>query len=213
MSFSPSELMINATPLQLIPPELTPERVYRELKCIASAYLSRENSGHTLQATALVHEALLRLAHEGARRVGNEGVGAVAWQDPSEFLRFAVVAMQRILIEHARHKCSLRRGGRARRHAGLGQGTQRPVLELPATEQTTHTPDQYRRLEEVLDRLERHDERAAMVVRLRFFAGLTIKECGRSIGVSSQTIEADWRFARAFIGRALGWSPADAKMC
>lgn len=198
--------MSNGPPLELIPPGLSPEQMYRELKCVASAYLARENAGHTLQPTALVHEALLRLANEEARRVGREG--EAGWRDSAEFLRFAVVAMQRTLIEHARRKRTLRRGGGwFRQNPSEHRSGESPVIQWPAAEETSLGLDQYGRLDETLARLEVMDDRAAMVVRLRFFAGLTVEECARSLGVSYQTIEADWRFARAFVGRALGWSP------
>lgn len=196
--------MNKATPPPLIPAGLSPEQMYRELKCIASAYMAREEREHTLQPTALVHEALVRLAQETARRAEDGGAASPGWRDAGEFLRFAVVAMQRILIEHARRKRSLRRGGRARR-VRESRGARPALVELPANETTNRAMDQYGKLDSALVSLESRDERATAVVRLRFFAGLTIEECAKAIGVSYQTVESDWRFARAFIGRSLGW--------
>lgn len=169
---------------------------------MASIYLWREGPGHTLQPTALVHEALIRLAKEAARASGQEA----KWGTPGEFFRIAAVAMQRVLIEHARAKNAVRRGGKGR--AGVTVSATPSAVRIPLTDslgaEAPLATLQVSELQEALDKLEAMDARAAEVVRFRFFAGLTVEETARVLGVSTTTAESDWRIARAWLARALG---------
>ncbi|MCX5688473.1 MAG: ECF-type sigma factor [Planctomycetota bacterium] len=192
---------------EVLPKGLSAEQLYRELKAIATAYLAREDAGHTLQPTALVHEALVRLAHENSRNA--TGSTSSLWANGREFLRLAIVAMQRVLIEHSRRKKAARRGGAgASGHAAVARS--RLPLEMlhdrPAGSDARG--DEFEQLERVLDRFEAVDPRAATVVRFRFFGGLSGPETARALGISPSTVESDWRIARAWIGRAMGWTAA-----
>lgn len=156
--------------------------IYDELHAIADAYMSRERSGHTLQPTALVHEAYLKLV-EGP---------PVAWRGRSHFYGIAARAMRQILIDHARRRGAAKRGGGLERvtldESGLADG--RGDLDLLD-------------LDEALLRFARLDDRAARVVELRVFGGLTAAESADVLGVSSRTIENDWSVARLWLGREL----------
>lgn len=156
--------------------------VYDELRRLAGAYLRRERVDHTLQPTALAHEAWLRLVD--ATRV--------AWRDRAQFLAIAARTMRQILVDHARAHQAQKRGGDAVRvtlsdtPAGVG----RPDLDVLA-------------VEEALQALAELDERKARVVELRFFGGLTETEAAHALGVSQTTVENDWRFARAWLSGRL----------
>jgi RNA polymerase sigma factor (TIGR02999 family) len=154
--------------------------VYGELRRLAGAYMRRERSDHTLQATALVHEAYFRLA----------GQERVAWQDRAHFYAIAAQAMRRILVDHAR-----------RLAARQGAGNRLPV-ELAAG----LTVDEGEGLLEVhaaLERLATLSERQARTVELRLFGGLTVAETAEALGVSVPTAVREWRFARAWLRREL----------
>jgi RNA polymerase sigma factor (TIGR02999 family) len=156
--------------------------VYEELRKLAVNRMAEERQDHTLQATALVHEAYLRL-------VGDRNV---KWASRAHFFAAAAEAMRRILIEHARAKKGPRRGG----------GQQKlpvDVLDLA----TAEDPDQIMALDEAISRLEQEDAYAAQVVRLRFYAGLSIEEVAAAMGTSSSTVKRNWSFARAFLFRTL----------
>ncbi len=159
------------------------ESVYDELKVMARRHMAQERGDHTLQATALVNEAYMRL-------VGDE---PVPWENRAHFFAAAAESMRRILIDHARKKGRQKRGGDRRRVA-------MDVLELAreGDEQDILA------LDEALTRLDTDDPRAAMVVRLRFYAGLSVEQTARVMGVSERTIMREWRFARASLFRALG---------
>lgn len=160
--------------------------VYRELRRIASARMAGERSDHTLQATALVHEAWMRLV----------GVGGVQWSDRAEFYRAAAQAMRRILVEHARRRARKKRGGDVRREpVSVGSlAARQPDLGCAAT---------FLQLDEEIHRLEQDDPRAGEIVRLRFFAGLSIEETATAIGLSRSTVLREWSFARARLFAAL----------
>ena len=155
--------------------------VYAELRRHASVRMANEAPGHTLQPTALVHEAWLRLFD------GNQ-----MWQNRAHFFGAAAEAMRRILIENARRKSRLKRGGN-QLHLDIEQ------LELAAT-----TPDEKVLLiDEALKRLETQDPEKARVVTLKFFGGLTNQEAAESMGVTERTIERHWAYAKAWLFQSI----------
>lgn len=156
--------------------------VYAQLRAIAQHHMCHERIGHTLQATALVHEAYARLADAG-----------IKWSGPAGFYHAAAEAMRRVLIDHARAKASDKRGA-GRRVLELND-----VLDLAAADD----PVQVMSLDHALSRLEIEDARAAEVVRLRFFAGLTVDQTATALGQSRRTVLRDWEFARAWLVEAL----------
>jgi RNA polymerase sigma factor (TIGR02999 family) len=153
--------------------------VYDELRRLAAAKLMREPAGHSLDATALVHEAYLRL-------------GAGAFADRSAFLRAAAVAMQRILVDHARRKRAATRGG----------GSQRFSLD-EADRVDVPDPDTVLDIEAALSRLAAEDNTSADVARLRLFAGLSIDEAALALGLSRATAFREWAYARSWLTAAL----------
>jgi len=157
--------------------ELLPA-VYQELRQLAAQKLSRERPGQTLQATALVHEAYLRL-------VGQENQ---AWKGRTHFFAAAAEAMRRILIENARRKHRLKRG-RDRQRVDLDQvdiGIEDASLDLLA-------------LDEALARLEAADKTKAELVKLHYFAGLTLEQAAELLGISQRTAKRYWAYARAWL--------------
>jgi len=152
--------------------------VYQELHRLATGYLSREATGHTLQPTALVNEAYLRLIDQ--RRVD--------WRNRAQFLGLAASMMRRILVNHARDRAAHKRGGAAERvslslaHA-IGEG---PAVDLIA-------------LHDALDALAAIDPRKSRIVELKFFGGLTIAEIAEVMELSPATIEREWSFSRAWL--------------
>jgi RNA polymerase sigma factor (TIGR02999 family) len=157
--------------------------VYDELRQLAARMLARETAAQTLQPTALVHEAYLRLAG---------GRDAATWEGRRHFFAAAAEAMRRILIEHARHKHSAKAGGQMQRCA-------MPDLEQPGGGSTMDMLA----LNEALHRLEQHDPRKAEVVKLRFFAGMTIEETAQVLGISRSTADNDWTYARCWLRLAI----------
>jgi RNA polymerase sigma factor (TIGR02999 family) len=156
--------------------------VYEELRKLAAAYMANEASGHILSATALVHEAYLRLV--GDQQFNNRG----------HFFAAASEAMRRVLVDHARNRKRLRRGGPSRR---------REELDLEGVARLDASPDDLLDLDAALSRLEREDPRAASLVKLRMFAGLTQDEAATALGVVRRTADRDWAFARAWLFRQL----------
>jgi RNA polymerase sigma factor (TIGR02999 family) len=157
--------------------------VYAELRRLAAHRLAQEKPGQTLQATALVHEAYLRL-------VGD--VGQQPWDGRGHFFAAAAEAMRRILIERARHHQSQKAGG-GRRRVDLADIE---PIELPPH-------DDLLALDEALDKLALTHPRKAELVKLRFFAGLTNEQAAAALGVSSSTADNDWAYARAWLRLAL----------
>lgn len=150
--------------------------VYEELRRLAAARMAQEAAGHTLQPTALVHEAWLRLVTESDR----------SWENRAHFFRTAALAMRRILVDRARHKASLKRGG-GRERVNIDD------IELAAS-----SPDERVLLVDgALDRLEAEDPDSARIVVLKFFGGLTNKEVAESLGVTERTVERQWAYAKA----------------
>lgn len=157
-------------------------RLYRELRAIAGVHLRRERMGHTLQPTAMVHEVYLKLATRG-------GDG---WRSRGEFVAAAARAMREILVDHARRKRAMKRGGDWERVC-----IERAV-DPDAPEPSSDGLDVLA-LHEALADLEQVDDRAARVVMLRFFGGLTVEEAADALGVSRSCAEEDWRVARAWL--------------
>ncbi len=164
--------------------------VYGELRRLAASKLAREAPGQTVQATALVHEAYLRLLDGGQPQ---------DWNSRGHFFAACAEAMRRILVERARHKQSLKAGGGRRRR------------ELPAIELAVAGPRlDVLALHEALTRLEQLDPRRAELVKLRFFAGLTIAEAAQALGISASTADNDWAYARSWLRLELEGPPAGA---
>jgi RNA polymerase sigma factor (TIGR02999 family) len=161
--------------------------VYGELRRLAAAKLAREAPGQTLQPTALVHEAYLRLAHLAP----GDSPGA-NYANRSQFLAAAATAMRRILIDRARARKAEKRGG--------GHG--RADID-PDHVATPERSDDLLALDEALTRLAAKDPRKARLVELRYFAGLTLDEAAAALGISPATADRDWAFARAWLHREL----------
>lgn len=161
--------------------------VYAELRRLAGSAFRRERSGHTLQPTALVHEAFLRLSTQ-----------RTAWESRGHFFAMAAEAMRRVLVDHARRRAALKRPGTVLPiPTGPGEPFTEPTVDLLA-------------LDVALDRLETRDARLARVVELRFFAGLNIDEIAEAIDVSERTVKRDWHLARAWLRRELVQGHVDA---
>jgi RNA polymerase sigma factor (TIGR02999 family) len=158
--------------------------VYRELRRLAQRMLTREKPGQTLQATALVHEAYLRLV---------DGDQTRDWDGRRHFFAAAAEAMRRILIDRARHKQRRKAGGQRRR---LDLDDIEPALE-------PDDGDRLLALDEALRLLEAEDSRKAELVKLRFFAGLTTEQAAAALGVSLSTAEKDWAYARSWLRVAI----------
>ena len=169
--------------------ELVP-LVYRELRDRARAYLAAQRRGHTLQATALVHEAFLKLAG------GGEGAAA-SWRDSRHFYNAAAEAMRQILVNHARDRSRLKRGG-PQRAASSAQVEELAEDAVAAAGGDAGEPD-WEALDLALADLKTRDERRYQVVMLRYFAGLTDARAAEVLGVSEKTVERDWPVARAFL--------------
>lgn len=156
--------------------------VYENLRAIAASRMAGERPGHTLQATALVNEAYMRLV----------GDGQVAWRDRGHFYAAAAEAMRRILVDHARRRGAEKRGGERQR------------LPLSVCDLATmDDPRQILALDRALMRLQESDAAAAEVVRLRFFAGLTVEQTAAATGVSERSVKREWTYARAKLFRLL----------
>ena len=162
--------------------KLTP-LVYEELRHQAARYLRRERPGHTLQTTALIHEAYLRLID----------AKDVHWQSRAHFFAIAANLMRRILVEHARRRDADKRGGshvRVQLDEALAVAVESDVDLLA--------------IDEALDRLAAIDPQQARVVELRFFSGLSVEETAAALGVSPKTVKRDWSVARAWLRREIG---------
>ena len=157
--------------------------VYSELHRQAHRYLQKERIGHTLQTTALVHEAYLRLVEQKS----------VAWESRSHFYAIAATMMRRILIDYAKTKHRVRRGGV---HSDL-------PLENALTIRASKTDFDLLALDEALNRLAAKEAQLAKVVELRFFSGLDVVETAEVLGLSESTIKRDWRMAKAWLHREL----------
>jgi len=166
------------------PPELA-EQIYAELRRLAAWYVAHESPGHTLQATALVHESYVRLAHYAPA----QGL------TKAQFLALAGRVMRNVLVDHARRKLADKRGGDA-----LG----RVQMENHAqTREEGCAPVDVLALHDALERLATLSPRQASVVEARFFAGLSVELTAEALGVSPRTVEMDWAVARAWLARQL----------
>ena len=158
-------------------------RVYDELRRLAHGRMRRERAHHTLDATALVHEAFVRLARQQQ----------VAWDSRGQFFALAAQMMRRVLVDHARRRQGAKRGG-AHAHVSLdeapGAGADRDAADVL-------------RVHDALDDLERFDRRKAAMVELRFFGGFSIDETARCLGVSPGTVMRDWTLTKAWLKRHL----------
>jgi RNA polymerase sigma-70 factor (ECF subfamily) len=159
--------------------------VYDELRRLAAGYLGRERASPTLQATELVHEAYLKLADQSR----------VEWAGKTHFFAVAATAMRRILVDHARRRSRLRRGG-----------GDRPVTlhdELGIFRSSGLDPEDLIVLDEALGALAEEDEREAKIVEMRVFSGLTVEEVAGVLGVSKRTVEGEWTHAKAWLRRRI----------
>jgi RNA polymerase sigma factor (TIGR02999 family) len=154
--------------------------VYDELRRLAARKMAGEQHGQTLQPTALVHEAWLRLG----------GDDQPTWQNRAHFFGAAAEAMRRILIERARRRHAIRHGG------GLERVN---VDDLQLASSCATTDDQMLAVHEALDRLALHDARKAELVKMRYFIGLTIEQAAEALGISAPTAKRDWAYARAWL--------------
>jgi RNA polymerase sigma factor (TIGR02999 family) len=157
--------------------------VYDELRKLAAARLAHEKPGQTLQATALVHEAYVRLVNVAE---------AQHWNSRGHFFAAAAEAMRRILVENARRKARVKHGG----------GRDREVL-APSQIASREESQDLLSLDEALDRLAQHDTQSAELVKLRYFAGLTVSQAAEILGVSPRKADFMWSFARAWLRREI----------
>jgi RNA polymerase sigma factor (TIGR02999 family) len=188
-SDTPTPEEVASTPEEVRPAAELLQEMYTELRRLAAALTARRGPGQTLQPTALVHEAYLRL-------VRDQGPG---WEGRRHFFGAAARAMREILIEQARRKGRLKRGGGGKR-VELAEGL--AWIEPPA--------DDVLALDEAIRRLEAEDPRLAEVVMLRYYSGLSVEETAAVVGVSVSTLTRDWRYARAWLAGLLGEAGAPA---
>jgi len=156
--------------------------VYDEFKALAAKHLRNERGGHTLQPTALVHEAYLKLIDQTR----------VDWQGRTHFFAVGAQAMRRILVDHARQRRRQKRGG------GAGRITLDEAVAL-----APERAEEILELDEALKRLSELDPRQGQIVEMRFFGGMSVEEVANVLGVSKRTVEGDWTMARAWLMREL----------
>jgi len=162
--------------------------VYSELRRLAGGYMRRERNDHTLQPTALVHEAYLKLVEQRS----------VNWQSRAHFFGIAAQLMRRILVDHARGHLRDKRGG--------------GVIPVPLDEALVFAPEQSSeliKLDQSLERLAKLDPRQSKIVELRFFGGLTVEQTAEVLGISPKTVKRDWSVAKAWLHGDLKTSPGD----
>ena len=156
--------------------------VYNELRRLAARYLRRERANHSLQPTALVNEAYLRLVDQQK----------VEWQNRAQFFGLAAKLMRNILVDHARSRQAAKRGGQQYR---VSFDSDKQIGEKPQIE--------FIAVHEALERLATFDPQKARIVELRFFGGLSIEETAEVLGIGHATVERDWKLARAWLRREL----------
>ncbi|HMN96290.1 MAG TPA: sigma-70 family RNA polymerase sigma factor [Phycisphaerales bacterium] len=166
--------------------------VYRELRALAAQRMRSERSGHTLQATVLVHEAYIRLVQPTGANAGEGDVGGASkWDGRRHFFAAAAEAMRRILIDHARAKGASKRGGGARR------------ISLDAMVEVSLAPETVLDLDAALGRFAAEEPEKAELVKLRFFGGLTLPQAAEMLGISRATASRHWAYARAWLFAAM----------
>jgi RNA polymerase sigma factor (TIGR02999 family) len=156
--------------------------VYDELRRLANNYLRREPAGHTLQPTALVNEAYLKLVGQRTN-----------WQNRAHFFAISAKLMRRILVDHARQRQAAKRGGSEQQRLSITSAE--TIVKQPAVDLLA--------LNEALDELAKMDQQQSRIVELKFFAGLSIEETAEVLGISHATVERDWKMARAWLRRQL----------
>lgn len=164
-------------------------RVYHELRELAGGFMARERVGHTLQPTAVVNEAYLRLL----------GGRVPKWENRAHFFGAAAQAMRRILVDHARQRMSLKRGGDQER------------VELEDVAGGEVDLEELLSLDAALSELARRDARMVKIVELRYFAGLSVEETAEALGISVRSVHRDWAAARAWLRRELRSQAADVR--
>jgi RNA polymerase sigma factor (TIGR02999 family) len=158
--------------------------VYSELRRLASNYLRRERVGHTLQPTALVNEAYLKLIDQRNAK----------WQNRAQFFGISAQLMRRILVDHARQRQAAKRGGSEQQRLSI-TSVEAAMVQEPAVDLLA--------LNEALDELAEMDPQQSRIVELKFFGGLSIEETAEVLGISHATVERDWKMARAWLRRQL----------
>jgi len=172
--------------------------VYDELRKLAAAKMALEKPGQTLQATALVHEAYLRLVAGAEGEAGRETADDAEWDSRGHFFAAAAEAMRRLLIESARRKSRIKHGG----------GLQR--VDLNDQLMPSRSPsDELVALDQALTRLAADDPEAGKIVQLHFFGGLSIEQCAENLGISRATAYRQWSYARAWLRCAIGEDAAE----
>jgi RNA polymerase sigma factor (TIGR02999 family) len=167
--------------------------VYAELRRLAHRYLRHERDGHTLQATALVHEVYLRLATQGAASLDDRG----------QFVGIAAHLMREILVEYARGRGRDKRGGKDQRRVPLDE----TVAVIDPAE-----CDRWEALDQALDRLAQFSPRQSQIVEMKYFGGLTVDEVSGALNISPKTVKRDWAIARAWLRRELGDAPSSSSL-
>jgi len=175
--------------------------MYEELRQLAQRHLRRERSNHTMQKTALVNEAFMRLV----------GQQSVDWQSRAHFIGLASKLMRRVLVDYARARLADKRGGGAG-VLSLDEMAAPEADEAPDTTPTAlqhldaHTQEEVSAIDQALVRLEQIDARQAQIVEMRYFGGLTVEQTAEAIGISEATVKREWTLARAWLRRELGKS-------
>src|SRR5262245_13760869 len=175
--------------------------MYEELRQLAQRHLRRERSNHTIQKTALVNEAFVRLV----------GQQSVDWQSRAHFIGLASKLMRRVLVDYARARLADKRGGGVG-VLSLDEMATPQVDEAPDTTPTAlqhldaHTQEEVSAIDQALLRLEQIDERQVQIVEMRYFGGLTVEQTAEAIGISEATVKREWTLAKAWLRRELGKS-------
>jgi RNA polymerase sigma-70 factor, ECF subfamily len=175
--------------------------MYEELRQLAQRHLRRERSDHTIQKTALVNEAFVRLV----------GQQSVDWQSRAHFIGLASKLMRRVLVDYARARLADKRGGGAG-VLSLDEMAAPEADEAPDTTPTAlqhldaHTQEEVSAIDQALQRLEQIDVRQAQIVEMRYFGGLTVEQTAEAVGISEATVKREWTLARAWLRRELGKS-------
>jgi RNA polymerase sigma-70 factor, ECF subfamily len=175
--------------------------MYEELRQLAQRHLRRERSDHTIQKTALVNEAFVRLV----------GQQSVDWQSRAHFIGLASKLMRRVLVDYARARLADKRGGGAG-VLSLDEMAAPEADEAPDTTPTAlqhldaHTQEEVSAIDQALQRLEQIDTRQAQIVEMRYFGGLTVEQTAEAVGISEATVKREWTLARAWLRRELGKS-------